>query len=343
MENVVKGFCRFEGCRVKPTFGTVSKKPLYCVKHKSDEMWNVLKPICEHNGCNLQPSFGYDWKQPIFCKNHKEHNMKNVVSTRCKHNDCDIQASFGYVWKTPVYCHAHKRDDMKNVCIHSCTIDNCATTASFGDTWMQPRRCNLHRLPTDKNVTHRACQNEFCDVIGNPKYHNYCLRCYIHMFPDEPRSRKYKIREGHMVDFIKRAFPDEELVVDKVVDGGCSRRRPDVYIDKLTHVVIVECDENQHNQRFYSCDNKRLMELFRDFGSRPLVMIRFNPDKYRDENEQLHPSCFSTHRGFDVPLVSDPTGLQLRFTELEKTIGTAMSVVPDREVTVHSLFYDKTP
>ena len=36
-----------------------------------------------------------------------------------------------------------------------------------------------------------------------------------------------------MTEFIKEEFKNEELVFDKQVNGGCSLRRPDVYIDKM--------------------------------------------------------------------------------------------------------------
>lgn len=178
-----------------------------------------------------------------------------------------------------------------------------------------------------------------CETIGNKIYNGFCLRCFIHLFPNEKISRRYKIKEQYMVDFILKEFPEESIIVDKIVNGGCSRRRPDVYIDKLTHVVIVECDENRHNQQAYSCDNKRLMELFQDFGSRPLVIIRFNPDSYIDSDKTRHPSCFSNHKGFDVPIVFNQEELDMRFRKLAEVIDTVLGNIPEREITTHSLFY----
>ena len=55
-------------------------------------------------------------------------------------------------------------------------------------------------------------------------------------------------------------------------------------MDLLTHVVIVECDENQHKSYIPECENRRKMELFRDVGFRPVVFVRFNPDGYRGGN-----------------------------------------------------------
>jgi len=38
---------------------------------------------------------------------------------------------------------------------------------------------------------------------------------------------------------------------DRVVDGGCSRRRPEILLDMGDYVVVVEIDENQ--QQYYDC------------------------------------------------------------------------------------------
>ena len=36
------------------------------------------------------------------------------------------------------------------------------------------------------------CVSGFCDTMKNPKYENYCLRCFIHLFPDKYNTRNYK-------------------------------------------------------------------------------------------------------------------------------------------------------
>ena len=105
-----------------------------------------------------------------------------------------------------------------------------------------------------------------------------------------------------MTDFIKYQFQDQDMTFDKQT-SGCSRRRPDVYIDKFTHIVITECDENQHKDT--SCENKRMMELFQDFGNRPIVYIRFNPDSYVNKDNKKVLSSFKMHKLLDVPMIRD--------------------------------------
>ena len=86
------------------------------------------------------------------------------------------------------------------------------------------------------------------------------------------------IKEHHLRDALKEEFKGVELIFNKKIDDGCSKRRPDVRIECMTHTVMIECDEEQHKNT--SCEEKRIMEIFQDLGGRPLVVIRFNPDKY---------------------------------------------------------------
>jgi Holliday junction resolvase len=339
--NVVKGFCKETGCKIKPTFGNKNKKPLYCFEHKKEGMYNVMKNTCNYEDCELQASYGFIWNNPIYCSKHKHDDMKDVIHKRCNYENCEIQPCYGYSWKKPISCLKHKNDTMRNVCVYLCESKNCVTTPSFGEIWMKPLRCHEHKLINDKNVTHKSCKTELCETIGNPKYKGYCLRCFINIFPNEKISRNFKIKEQHLVDSIKQNFLNEKMIIDKIVDGGCSRRRPDIVIDKYTHVIIIECDENQHNQKFYTeCDNKRLMELFQDFGSRPLVMIKFNPDKYVDKFLVKHSSCFSNHTKFDVPLIKRDE-FNKRIEKLSELLVYTITTIPEKEITIHHLFYDE--
>ena len=140
-----------------------------------------------------------------------------------------------------------------------------------------------------------------------------------------------------MTDFIKDHFKDQVITFDKMV-GGCSKRRPDVYIDKFTHIVIVECDENQHKET--SCENKRTMELFQDFGNRPIVFIRFNPDSYINEKNEKIPSSFKMHKALDVPMIRKQKEWASRLDVLKETINKWLNVIPEKEITNEYLFYD---
>jgi hypothetical protein len=112
------------------------------------------------------------------------------------------------------------------------------------------------------------------------------------MFPSDPLVRNHKTKERAVVDFVKECYPDRSWVFDKTIEGGCSKRRPDIVLDMGSEVLIIEVDEWQHKSHDCICENKRTMELFDDSGSRPIVLIRFNPDKYTTMSGTKVPSCW---------------------------------------------------
>jgi hypothetical protein len=126
------------------------------------------------------------------------------------------------------------------------------------------------------------------------KYNNHCLRCFIYLFPDQPVCRNYKTKETATAQFITANFPNFTWNLDKKVEDGCSRRRPDLLCDLGYQVIIVEVDENMHENYDCSCENKRIMQLSQDIGHRPLIFIRFNPDAYINADNEKITSCWGT-------------------------------------------------
>ena len=55
--------------------------------------------------------------------------------------------------------------------------------------------------------------------------------------------------------------------------------------------MIIECDENAHKYADEICENKRTMQIFEDLAKRPIVIIRFNPDKYKKDDKVIR-GCF---------------------------------------------------
>ena len=119
-----------------------------------------------------------------------------------------------------------------------------------------------------------------CDTKANKNYEGFCLRCYIHTYPDKPTMRNYKTKEQNVVDFIKNIFHNLTIQTDKIIQDGCSKKRPDIQIDLGYQIIIIEIDENQHKTYDCSCENKRLMEISQDYKHRSIIFIRFNPDDY---------------------------------------------------------------
>ncbi len=126
----------------------------------------------------------------------------------------------------------------------------------------------------------QLCKSSWCETQTTSKYKGYCLNCFVHLFPDESNTRNYKTKEKATTDYIFEKYPDFSWIVDKQIQDGCSRKRPDLLLDLGYQVIIIEVDENQHQDYNCSCENKRLMLLSQDVGHRSIIFIRFNPDDY---------------------------------------------------------------
>ena len=300
MIDVTRKKCLEENCNKIPIYNLVNQNSgIYCLEHKEEHMINVVHKKCNEQNCNKRPSFNVlNIKTPIYCSQHKKENMIDVVNKRCLQENCNF-----YNEKTGLYCSNHKKENMINVVSKTCLELNCNIQPLFN---LQDKKyglyCSNHKKDNMFDVISKRCKECNDTQISNKKYKGYCLRCFMFNFPDEKVSRNYKVKENHMSDFIKEQFKDQVITFDKQT-GGCSKRRPDVYIDKFTHVVIVECDENQHKDT--SCENKRTMELFQDFGNRPIVFIRFNPDNYINIDGKKVLSSFKYHKTLDVPMIRD--------------------------------------
>jgi hypothetical protein len=306
-------------------------------------MIDVTNKKCKEDNCNKQSIFNLpNEKIGIYCNQHKKENMVNVVDKKCLEKDCEILCP---VFNLPnekigIYCNKHKKENMINLKSPRC--QDCNALAAYNlENIRPPIYCNEHKKDSMIDICHKRCLQEHCDIFVTNKYKQYCLRCFINLFPDEKISKNYKVKENHMTDFIKEHFKEEVIIFDKTV-GGCSKRRPDVYIDKFTHVIVIECDENQHTRKEYTnCENKRTMELFQDFGNRPIIFIRFNPDSYINKDGKKILSSFKNHKTLFVPIIRKQEEWNNRLTLLKETILKCLTDIPEKEVTYEHLFYDQ--
>jgi hypothetical protein len=128
------------------------------------------------------------------------------------------------------------------------------------------------------------------------------------------------------------------MVFDKIIEGGCSRRRPDVFIDFGSHCLIIEIDENKHTN--YSCEQKRMMDIYEDNGFRKIVFIRFNPDGYETDTDKYISPFSHTKTGI---VNVDKKEMERRIELLTSKINYYKNNVPDLEFVVEYMFYGNTP
>lgn len=287
--------CIYEDCEKRPTYNFKNEKqPIYCKKHKKENMIDIVNKKCAYEGCNKQPVYNEKGNNKrLFCLEHKTKDMVDVINKKCAYEGCLSQASYNDKGiNKGLYCSIHKKEGMIIIGSKRCIDEGCDKFPSYNYENLKKRLyCTKHKKEGMIDIACKKCKNNCNTVVTNKKYKGYCLFCFIHLFPDEPVTRNYKTKEKHITDIIKENYKQYEWICDKKIFGGCSRRRPDMFVELDNQCIIIEIDENQHTDYDCTCENKRIMELSKDVGHKPIVFIRFNPDEYIDGGNNIT-SCW---------------------------------------------------
>jgi len=296
---------------------------------------------CDNGLCDPSDSFNKAFSQYFNISEVKPMKKRNNL---CKENGCNTRSIYGTELGKALYCKDHKKEGMTDVKHKQCEEDGCEKQPSYGMEWGKPKYCKEHAKKDMTNVKHKRCKIPLCETRSIKKYQGYCYACFIQTFPDSSIVRNHKTKERTVADYIREQFPDYTITLDKRIQDGCSARKPDIFIDFGEYILIVEIDENQHKSYDCSCEDKRLMILFRDAGCRPLVMIRFNPDQYYDQNGKSVPSCWGYTKDKGLCHVKDnkKKEWQERLQVLKKAIELQINYSGERkEVDVIHLYYDE--
>ena len=214
---------------------------------------------------------------------------------------------------------------------------------NFNYEGLNPNYCIQCKKDNMIDVTHKRCKTHLCNTRPQDKYEGYCLRCYIHNFPNKPVAKNYKTKEFAVVEFVKLWFPNFSWLADKQIKDGCSSKRPDLLLDLGYQIIIVEIDENQHNKYDCSCENKRLMELSQDLGHRSIIFIRFNPDDYINQNNERTRSCWSITKITGIVKIEYKKEWNNRLECLKEQINYWIQPEnkTDKTLEIIQLFYDQ--
>jgi hypothetical protein len=310
-----------------------------------DGMINITKQFCITENCEKAPRFNYiDKTERLFCGEHFLKGMVDISHQCCEVESCRTRPIFNFCSEVKGrFCKEHKLDEMKDVINSRCEYDGCMLSPTFNYKSEKKRRfCGSHHLPNMINISKIICKTHLCEITAHKKYEGHCLRCFIHLYPDKPNARNYKTKERTVVDEILKSFPHFTWIADKKIQDGCSRRRPDLFLDLGTHILIIEIDENQHTDYDCSCENKRLMEISLDVGHRPVVFIRFNPDDYIDQTNIKIKSCFAVDKS-GICKVSKTKQVEwdARINTLKQQITYWSENPTDKMLEVVQLFYDE--
>jgi hypothetical protein len=357
--NVVSKRCKYPNCDTHPSYGKSggSKKDAeYCKEHKPSDYVNVVSKRCKHPNCDTHPSYGKSGgtrKDAEYCKDHKPSDYLDVVNKRCKHPNCETRPSYGKsggTRKDAEYCKDHKPSEYIDVTHKRCKHPNCTTRPRYNFIGFPPYYCSRHKQKgmvihpkkrcseckdfaiSAKDKVFYCSEHESKDSI---RFDNLCCICFgvfveksgnvcngCEKYSENGKTVKRKWKEESLYKVLEEAKIEIESY-DKKVAGGCSNLRPDFVIATDWGCIVVECDEEQHNRKSYTCECEitRMRKIYHDIGIKYLLYIRFNPDKYKS----IYGKQFSEKR---------------RTEFLVKKIEEAKKSRPKYNCTVMYLFYD---
>ena len=332
--------CIFDNCNKKPNFNYINEKTaIYCTTHKLKDMVDINHKKCID--CNIKiPSFNYEnEKKRLYCGDCKLKDMIDIANKKCIFDNCNKRPNFNYInEESAIYCSTHKLENMIDIKTKKCIECNIKHPGFNYENEKKALYCGDCKEENMINIKDKKCIK--CNLtLANRKYKNHCVRCFIQYFKDEPIVRNYKIKEKHMTDYIKEEFKGLDLKFDKTLLCGCSKRRPDIFIDLFNYTIVIECDENQHKSKEYE-EEEREWDIYDDLAKRPIVFIRFNPDGYKDENNKKINSCFKICKTTGIQIIANKKEFTKRLTKLKETIQFYLENKPKENINIIKLFYD---
>ena len=224
----------------------------------------------------------------------------------------------------------------QNFCEHGSRKDNCPECnpkllCKHGSRKQHCPKCSPQNFCI--HCKHTSGKKRYVESLD--KKIKCCIGCFYHFYPNDEIPRRYKKKQHYFNEKLIEEFGVDFFQYDKKIKCGCSGKRPDWFIDCYKYSIIIELDEDQHKST--SCDQKRMMELFKDLGNRPLVMIRINPDKYKIGKEKIE-GCFEFDEKNIIKCLRKE--FNKRFNLLVKTIKYYIDNEPTKEITIEKLFFD---
>ena len=363
MINVYSPFCTYVSetnlkCAKHAGWGyATDKKKVRCAEHHLDGMDDLKHPLCKEPKCPHRRSYGFP-KDKIMthCAEHKKTGMVNLKHKMCE--ECEktkkvedvLIASYNYNGESAGrFCKKHQLEGMVDVTHQRCIFKDGELDCNHRPlynvyTETKPRFCLKHKTKEMIDVANKKCLSSWCfERSYSPSYEGYCLRCFVHLFPDKKIARNYKTKEKAVSDFILKIFSNMSWFSDKRINDGCSKRRPDLFLDLGYQIIVIEVDENQHVNYDCSCENKRLMEISQDVGHRSIVFVRFNPDQYVNKDGIKINTCWTINKSTKLLCVSKANDKEWtnRLNSLMQQVQYWLDNKSEKMVEIVQLFYDE--
>jgi hypothetical protein len=348
MIDVGHTLCIKDGCMLRPHYNLKGLTPIYCVGHKLEDMIDVTNKRClgtDTESCDLQPTYGIKNMPAQYCVKHALKGMIDVKHKVCCESTCITRPSFNIIGeKTPIRCAKHKLTGMVDTskpilkCIHKTCLNQpthnikdkraiyCEehiSESNMINVLGKCSKCKKNSVYINNKIKYcidhidektKAQIKKLCKYCDNNEYATHvCKECCIN---------KHK-KEYNVVQYLKKNLCNKFIYDKNEPVKECSKRRPDIFFDLDTHVIIVEIDENQHKSYDEQCECARMNEIVNSLGGLPVVFIRYNPDKSYNKKKEM---CFDSNDKLNL---------------LKSTIETEINKIPKSfEVKLIQLYFD---
>ena len=315
MVDVKSRLCEVDKCDKQSHFDVVGGKGRFCKIHKELGMVDVKNVKCEKDGCNKHPLYNIKGKKGRFCLTHKTADMINVTHPTCVIDNCNTRPSYGLPGHSPTCCSTHRQPGM--ILKPTARCSDCKESALWGINWT-PRHCELHKTSDDENLVERPCAS--CNLPFILDKDNKCEYCNPASFTITRLAK-----QNALMEYLDSRNLKGDLT-DKTIDSGiCGKERPDRIYDLGDKILVLECDENQHQERACLCEQTRMINIGQSFGGVPVYFLRWNPDNYITVGHKKMDDIKKRYK-----LVAD----------LIVDIKTGRTTLPNALVSVIYLYYD---
>jgi hypothetical protein len=252
-------------------------------------MVNVASKKCQ---CGKMPVYNEPGMlSAICCSSCKTDTMVNVASKKCQCGKTPVYNEPGIL--SAICCSSCKTDTMINVISKKCHCGNGYPVYNYpGET--SAVCCSSCKKDTMVNVISKICPGLINGNIpcpfrtsSNYKYKNYCTECFRRNFPLDPLTfqMRSKTKEIATRDYINANY--DGFQHDRILETGhcdCTiKRRIDHRKLIGNTLLVIETDENQHKSYDKMDEETRYDDLYMAHSGK-WVYIRFNPDKYINQN-----------------------------------------------------------
>ena len=271
-----------EICGEKAYYKFPNETPKRCLCHRLDGM-SRRGIICKEDNCFNFASYNYLGEKALYCRTHSLSGMIDVKAKRCGIEGCLNHCNLGFPGQGSNRCSVHASEGMMYHPTYKCLQEGCTNFAIYGRIKAKPEFCEEHKKNDHKLLTNRKCLE-----CGSVDILDINLKCFI-CCPESFNDRKRHLKEEEVCNILSDSKHSDFISHDKVptdVKYCKDSYRPDILYNCLTHYLIIEIDENMHRGYDTYCERTRMYNIAQDLGL-DTIFIRYNPDKYRDKNNEL--------------------------------------------------------